>query len=150
MLQQQRVQQNLQKQAGPPPPTGFAPYKNNAASGGVMSMMQQIINDAKAMEQETIRDEEDAQKAYEDLVKDTNGSIKAKTNLVVDKSDTKALKESELAEEKHPARESAVLELEQLANYKAQLHQGCDFIMDNFDLRQKHRDEEVEALRQAT
>ena len=49
--------------AGPPPPPGFEAYKKNAASGGVMGMIQQIINDAKAMEAEVIRSEEDAQKA---------------------------------------------------------------------------------------
>merc|ERR1719321_2333032 len=38
-----------QEPAGPPPPPGFKEYKNNAASGGVMGMIQQIINDAKAM-----------------------------------------------------------------------------------------------------
>merc|ERR1712228_84966 len=60
----------LQKQepVGPPPPPGFEAYKKNAASGGVMSMIQQIISDAKAMEAETIRSEEDAQKAYEAFV----------------------------------------------------------------------------------
>merc|ERR1719282_1766409 len=55
-----------QEPVGPPPPPGFEAYKKNAASGGVMSMIQQIISDAKAMEAETIRSEEDAQKAYED------------------------------------------------------------------------------------
>merc|ERR1719463_501955 len=65
--------------AGPPPPPGFEGYKKNAASGGVMGMLQQIINDAKAMEAETIRAEEDAQKAYEDFVKDTNNSIEEKS-----------------------------------------------------------------------
>merc|ERR1719321_1951078 len=71
----------LQKQepAGPPPPPGFKEYKNNASSGGVMGMIQQIINDAKAMEAEAIRSEEDAQKAYEDFVKDTNASIEEKS-----------------------------------------------------------------------
>merc|ERR1719401_2218904 len=70
----------LQKQepVGPPPPAGFEKYEKNAASGGVMSMIEQIINDAKAMEAEAIRSEEDAQKAYEDFVKETNASIEAK------------------------------------------------------------------------
>merc|ERR1719174_3119058 len=63
--------------AGPPPPPGFKEYKTSAAAGGVMGMIQQIINDAKAMEAETIRAEEDAQKAYEDFVKETNASIEA-------------------------------------------------------------------------
>merc|ERR1719162_1541001 len=69
----------LQQPAGPPPPAGFDAYKKNAAAGGVMGMIQQIINDAKAMEAEVIRSEEDAQKAYEDFVKDTNGSIEEKS-----------------------------------------------------------------------
>merc|ERR1712226_1667584 len=39
-----------QEPVGPPPPPGFEAYKKNAASGGVMSLIQQIISDAKAME----------------------------------------------------------------------------------------------------
>merc|ERR1719183_611705 len=78
-----------QEPAGPPPPPGFEAYKKSAASGGVMSMIQQIINDAKAMEAETIRSEEDAQKAYEDFVKETNASIEAKSKDIVNKSEVK-------------------------------------------------------------
>merc|ERR1711957_1063679 len=140
----------LQKQepVGPPPPPGFEAYKKNAASGGVMSMIQQIISDAKAMEAETIRSEEDAQKAYEDFVKETNASIEAKSKDIINKSELKAKAETDLVETKE-AKEAVMLELEQLSNYNAQLHQSCDFILKNFDLRQTARDEEVEALRQA-
>merc|ERR1719291_43577 len=140
----------LQKQepVGPPPPPGFEAYKKNAASGGVMSMIQQIISDAKAMEAETIRSEEDAQKAYEDFVKETNASIEAKSKEIVNKSELKAKAETDLVETKE-AKEAVMLELEQLSNYNAQLHQSCDFVLKNFDLRQTARDEEVEALRQA-
>merc|ERR1712085_97979 len=76
-----------QEPVGPPPPPGFEGYKKNAASGGVMSMIEQIINDAKAMEAEAIRSEEDAQKAYEDFVKETNASIEAKSKDIVNKSE---------------------------------------------------------------
>jgi chromosome segregation ATPase len=140
----------LQKQepAGPPPPPGFEEYKKSAASSGVISMIQQIIQDAKAMEKDTIRDEEDAQKAYEDFVKETNHSIEAKGKDIVNKSEVKAQAEADLVEAKD-AKEDVLLELEQLSNYNAQLHQSCDFIMKNFDLRQTARDEEIEALRQA-
>merc|ERR1719473_933011 len=82
-------------------------------------MIQQIINDAKAMEAEAIRAEEDAQKAYEDFVQ---------------------------AKDDH---EAVLLELEQLGNYKAELHSSCDFIVKNFEIRQQARDEEIEALKQA-
>merc|ERR1719265_148687 len=43
--------------AGPPPPPGFKEYKKNAAAGGVMGMIEQIISDAKAMEAEAIKGE---------------------------------------------------------------------------------------------
>jgi len=134
--------------AGPPPPPGFEAYKKNAAAGGVMGMIQQIINDAKAMEAEAIRSEEDAQKAYEDFVKDTNGSIEAKSKDIVNKSETKAKAEADLVEAKEN-KEAVMLELEQLANYKAELHSSCDFVVKNFDIRQTGRDEEIEALKQA-
>merc|ERR1712232_1015677 len=106
----------LQEPAGPPPPAGFEAYKKNQASGGVMGMMQQIIDDAKAMEAEAIRSEEDAQKAYEDFVKETNASIEAKSKDIVNKSETKAKAESDLVETKE-AKEATMLDLEQLSNY---------------------------------
>merc|ERR1712226_1839511 len=142
------MQQHKQEPAGPPPPPGFEAYKKNAASGGVMKMLQQIISDAKAMEAETIRAEEDAQKAYEDFVKDTNNSIEAKNKDITNKAENEAKAEAELVET-NEAKEATMLELEQLSNYNAQLHQSCDFVQKNFDVRQTARDEEVEALRQA-
>jgi len=142
------LQGRRQEPAGPPPPPGFEEYKKNKASGGVMDMIQQIIQDAKAMEAEAIRSEEDAQKAYEDFVKETNASIEAKSKEIVNKSDEKAKAEGELVETKE-SKEAVMLELEQLSNYDAELHQSCDFVMKNFDVRQTARDEEVEALKQA-
>merc|ERR1719510_2891176 len=140
--------QQQKQPAGPPPPPGFEEYKKNAASGGVMKMIEEIINDAKAMEAEAIRSELDAQKAYEDFVKETNASIEAKSKEIVNKSELKAKAESDLVETKE-AKEAVMLELEQLSNYDAELHQSCDFILKNFDIRQTARDEEIEALKQA-
>merc|ERR1719254_251801 len=133
--------------AGPPPP-GFESYKKNAAAGGVLGMLQQITNDAKAMEAETIRSEEDAQKAYEDFVKDTNASMEEKNKDIVHKSKTKAKAEADLVQAKDD-KEAVMLELEQLGNYKSELHGSCDFIIKNFEIRQSARDEEIEALKQA-
>merc|ERR1719388_95345 len=137
-----------QEPAGPPPPPGFKEYKKNAAAGGVMGMIQQIINDAKAMEAEAIRAEEDAQKAYEEFVKETNASIETKTKEMINKSEDKAKAEAELTES-NEAKENVLLELEQLSNYNAELHQSCDFVMKNFEIRQTARDEEIDALKQA-
>merc|ERR1739846_72412 len=100
--------------------------------------IEEIINDAKAMEAEAIRSEEDAQKAYEDFVKETNASIEAKSKEIVNKSELKAKAEGELVETKE-AKEAVMLELERLSNYDAELHQSCDFILKNFDVRQTTR-----------
>merc|ERR1712227_499068 len=81
---------------------------------------------------------EDAQKAYEDFVKETNASIEAKSKDIVNKSEAKAKAEADLVETKE-AKEATMLELEQ----------SCDFVMKNFDVRQTARDEEIEALKQA-
>merc|ERR1740130_413305 len=111
-------------------------------------MIQQIINDAKSMEAETIRSEEDSQKAYEDFVKETNSSIEAATKDMINKQEEKAKAEANLVEA-NKQKDAAMLELEQMSNYNAELHQSCDFVTKNFEIRQTGRDEEVEALKQA-
>jgi len=135
-------------QEGQAPPPGFSEYKKNENAGGVMGMMQTIINDAKTMEAEVIRAEEDAQKAYEDFVKDSNASVQEKTKSMTNKIEERAKAEEDLNQATQD-KENALLELEQLSNYNAELHQSCDFIMKNFEIRQTARDEEIEALKQA-
>merc|ERR1719359_1622701 len=47
--------------AGQAPPPGFKSYEKNKSSGGVMGMMQGVIDDANALESEAIRAEENSQ-----------------------------------------------------------------------------------------
>merc|ERR1719506_3191063 len=131
--------------AGPPPPSGFSTYKKKT---GVIPMIQDILADAKKLEMEAIRDEENAQKTYEDFVIETNASIEAATKSIVQKSAEKAKLEKELAEAEE-ALANVTLELEQLANYLSQLHLSCDYILKNFEARQGGRDAEIEALKKA-
>jgi len=126
----------------------FKKMESNQQSGGVMGMMESIIAEAKGMEAEAIRGEEDAQKAYETFVKDTNDSITAKTKDIVSKSDMKAKAESDKVE-KEAEQEAVMGDLESLASENADLHKACDFTLKNFDLRQGARDDEIEALKQA-
>merc|ERR1719321_1576718 len=134
--------------AGPPPPPGFKAYKKSAAAGGVMSMITQIIEDAKAMEAEAIKGEEDALKAYETFVTETNLSIDTKSKEIVEKSALKAKLEEQRTEAEEE-KDQVMAELDALATELADLHKACDYILKNFDIRQTARDEEVEALKQA-
>merc|ERR1719473_2511901 len=137
-----------QEPVGPPPPPGFKEYKKSSAAGGVMGMIQQIINDAKSMEPEAIKGEEDAQKAYEDFVKETNNSIEVKSKDITNKTEEKARAEADKVEAEAEL-ETVMTELEQLANEAADLHSSCDFVLKNFEIRQTARDQEIEALKQA-
>jgi len=136
------------KQLKQSPPAGFKSYATNKNSGGVMGMMQQIIDDATAMETDAIHDEEMAQEAYEDFVKDTNDSIAKKTEDITNKSETRAQAEKEKTDQE-VALEGILGELQMLANESADLHSSCDFILKNFEIKQAARDSEVEALKQS-
>jgi hypothetical protein len=130
-----------------PPPPGFKNYENNAASGGVMGMMQKIIDDAKAMESEALRSEEEEQAAFEEFTKDSTASIDQKSKDVVNKSAQKAQTEKDkIAAE--VTRDQTLSEIEELEQVNADLHKSCDFLMKNFDLRVTSRDAEMEALKQ--
>jgi chromosome segregation ATPase len=134
--------------AAPPPPPGFKEYKKNAAAGGVMGMIQSIIDDAKALEAEATRAEEESQKAYEDFVTETQASIEEKSKDIVNKSEEKAKAEEDKTQAETD-KENVMLELDQLSNEAADLHKTCDFVMKNFDIRQSARDEEIEGLKKA-
>eukprot|EP00746_Dinoflagellata_sp_MGD_P125350 gnl/MRDRNA2_/MRDRNA2_60098_c0_seq1.p1 gnl/MRDRNA2_/MRDRNA2_60098_c0~~gnl/MRDRNA2_/MRDRNA2_60098_c0_seq1.p1 ORF type:complete len:695 (+),score=259.14 gnl/MRDRNA2_/MRDRNA2_60098_c0_seq1:102-2186(+) len=136
------------KKAAPPPPPGFKEYKKNAAAGGVMGMIQSIIDDAKALEAEATRAEEESQKAYEDFVTETQTSIEEKSKDIVNKSEEKAKAEEDKTQAETD-KENVMLELDQLSNEAADLHKTCDFVMKNFDIRQSARDEEIEGLKKA-
>jgi len=129
-------------------PAGFDSYEKNNKSGGVMGMIQSIIDDAAKMESEAIRSEENDQKAYEDFTKETNESIETKNKDIANKSEVRGQAEGDLSEAKETM-EATELELTQLANMNAELHKSCDFVVANFDARQGARTAEIEALRQA-
>merc|ERR1719191_1877178 len=138
----------VQAPAGPAPPGGFKKYKKQGAAGGVMGLMQQIINDAKAMEAEAIKDEDEAQKSYEEFVTATNDSIEEAAKSIVNKTEEKAKAENDLVESQQDLA-AVVTNLQELADYKAELHSSCDFVLKNFEVRQTARGEEIEALKEA-
>jgi hypothetical protein len=134
--------------AGPPPPPGFKKYSNNASSGGVMGMMQQIIDDAKAMEAEAIKGEEEAQSGYESFVTELNASIKDMQKSITHKTETKASKTAEKAQ-KEIELEGVHQELAELKSANEDLHADCDYTLKNFDVKQGALEDEIMALKES-
>eukprot|EP00972_Heterocapsa_arctica_P114640 16443466-Heterocapsa_arctica.AAC.1 len=94
------------------------------------------------MEVETISSEEDAQKAYEDFVKETNPSLETESKEIINKTEDKFKAGSGLVETQANL-ESTVLELEQLSNYSVEPCQSEDFVLKHFGVRRTTRDEEI-------
>merc|ERR1719453_2634154 len=134
LLLAKKHQQGVKKQ-GPPPPPSFESYEKNRASGGVMAMLQQIITDAGILEKEAIKDEENAQKAYQEFQGETNTSIEEKETGITNKSENLAKAEAKKVEMEE-ALEQLNTELQGLSEEKGNLKKECDFILKNFTERQ--------------
>merc|ERR1719375_2803873 len=111
-------------------------------------MIEEIIAEAKALEAEAVRAEEDAQKSYETFVKESNNSMDAKNKEMINKSEAKGKAEAELVQSESE-KAAVVGDLESLASESTDLHADCDCTLKNFELRQGARDGEIEALKQA-
>merc|ERR1719230_2290024 len=88
----------LEGPAGPPAPPGFKPMKKNEKSGGVLGLLEGLIKEAKIMEEQAMRDEKEAQQAYEDFTLETTKSIEETDKAIVEKTEEKAKMETELAD----------------------------------------------------
>jgi len=137
----------LQK-ASPKEPETFQSYQKSSSSNGVMLMLQNLVADAKEMETEATAAESESQADYEAFSKDMAADLEKKNKAIADKADFKAKAEEEFTEAKQ-SKEGVEDELDTLAGTKLELHESCDWTMQNFDARQKARSEEVDALNTA-
>lgn len=130
------------------PPVKFNAYKKNAGASPVIGLIEQIIEDSKALEAEAVKGETDAQSSYETFVKDSNDLIAKLNESVSMKTKAKATAKMDFEQAKSDL-ESTETELASLAQYEADLHRDCDFVLKNFNIRQKARMDEMEAIQQA-
>jgi len=139
------IQKSQSKQE---PPVKFGAMKSNAGASPVIGMIEQIIEDSKALENEAVAGENEAQKSYETFVSDSNDQVAELTESVSHKN--KALANANVeSNQAQSDLESTNGELESLALYEADLHGDCDFVLRNFNIRQKARMDEMEAIGQA-
>merc|ERR1719398_680864 len=78
------------QRAAQEPPVKFNSYSKNAGASPVIGMIEQIIEDSKALESESVAGETEAQAAYEKFVKDSNDLIKQLSDSVASKTKASA------------------------------------------------------------
>jgi hypothetical protein len=130
------------------PPVQFNTQKDNAGASPVIGMITQIIEDSAKLETESVADEKKAQAEYESFVKDSNTLLTTLGNQVIANTKSSADAKGKLAETKGDLQNSNN-ELDGLAKVEKDLHSECDFVQKNFEIRQKARLTEMEAIQSA-
>jgi len=131
--------------AAPEAPAGFGEYQKAGGSTGAMGLLEMIVKESAATEKQAIEDEQEAQSDYEVFRKESFSSINALTAEITDKTEQlakadgkKTLAETDLANTQD--------DIYNLGDYKLELHRRCDYLLDNFDVRQSSRAGEVDSL----
>merc|ERR1740130_1287867 len=132
----------------PPPETAGAYKKNSAGSGGVIGMMDMMVADLDKEITEVEVEEKEAQKEYEQLIKDSAEKRATDAKSIEDKESSKADTEAKLLKDKE---EKAATTKEAMAThqYLGDVHADCDFLLTNFESRKSARAGEVDALTKA-
>jgi len=123
-------------------------YKKNSGASSVMSMIENIIEESKVEEQDTIKAENDANAAYNEFNSDANASVEAMSKSMNNKAEELAKADQSHAKATGQLRATEA-DLLALLKYVSELHGTCDYLLKYFDVRQTKRSEEIEALQQA-
>mmetsp|Transcript_53957 Transcript_53957/g.163299 ORF Transcript_53957/g.163299 Transcript_53957/m.163299 type:complete len:364 (-) Transcript_53957:145-1236(-) len=129
-------------------PARFKKYEQNAGGSKVVKMIEEVIADAKASEEEAMTDEMSAQSEYEFFMKETNEALTLASEKVSDMKESRGKAKEELSMAETDFKQT-IQELEDLHATSGQLHKTCDYVMDNFDARQEARAAEIDALNEA-
>jgi len=135
------------EKAGQAPPPAFQPYVK-AGGGGVVAMINGIIADSKHCIKMSYADNHQSQLAYEEFMRDLNKSIHAQLKQITDQTQERAAADADLERTK----EDLVQNLKDLEAVDAKsnaIHIECDFVLKNFEMRQKNLSNEIDALHEA-
>merc|ERR1719327_1908937 len=139
---------NALVQGSQTPPGQFAPYKKHAGSGAVLAMLKSLIKEAQGIEKDAIADENAAVQEYSKFIDESQASREALFVELLSAQERKAEAEVQIGEDQKSV-DLLTDDLADLSSEKAATHEACDFVLKTFDIRQKARGQEIEALGQA-
>jgi predicted nucleic acid-binding Zn-ribbon protein len=136
--------------APPAPPAGFGggSGSNKEESGGVLAMIDELSADLTKEIEEAKSGEAKAQALYEEFIGESKKKRATDSELITEKEGHKAGAEEALnANQKDKKSKGA----EKFANdqYITSLHKECDFILENYKLRERARVGEIASLKNA-
>jgi len=131
-----------------PPPAAGKAFKANGMSGGVMQLLEKIIQDAEAADAEAVAGEQKSQQAYATFVANTNEMLDSYEKSIAGKTEAKDKAEADKLTTGQDLASTEVA-LGDLKDENKALHLSCDYLLKNFNIRQTARQEEVEAIQEA-
>lgn len=123
-------------------------YERTQEGSRVITAIEKIIADSQKVEDEAVRTEQDAQAAYDALMKESNKLIMSYAQKVSNMSEALAKAMESLVMVKTNSK-SNLEDLAALEKTSRDFDKACSFILKNFDVRQAARIEERDALKQA-
>lgn len=135
---------NQVKQTPPPQMS----YKKSAGSTGAVMMIEQIIKESADVESKALAAENEAQADYEQFMADSAASKEAAEKNIVNKQMAKAQAEEANINAKAD-RQGTIENILKLGEHSVALHQQCDFLLKNYEVRQSSRAEEIDSLKNA-
>merc|ERR1719436_1498224 len=133
----------------PPPPAVAAAYTAKASeSGGVMSMMDLLVQDLDKEMTEAEAGEKNAKSAYDKTMSESAEKRTQDSKSLTDKEAAKAELESSLETSKANKKEAGK-ELMGTLQYIQSLKGECDWLLKYFDMRKQARTDEIDSLTKA-
>eukprot|EP00408_Alexandrium_pacificum_P063938 CAMPEP_0171176556 /NCGR_PEP_ID=MMETSP0790-20130122/11795_1 /TAXON_ID=2925 /ORGANISM="Alexandrium catenella, Strain OF101" /LENGTH=702 /DNA_ID=CAMNT_0011641447 /DNA_START=87 /DNA_END=2195 /DNA_ORIENTATION=+ len=137
------------KAAPPPPPETFGAYsKKSEGTTGVLAMLDLLVKDLDKEMTEAETSEENSQKDYEGMMKDSAEKRAQSTKSLTLKSSMKANLETGIQAHKD-SKVSNNKEIAAMTMFISSLHSECDWLLKYFDVRNEARDGEIDALKKA-
>jgi len=122
--------------------------KQSGAATKILGMLDEIRTDLK-VEQKTVEmEEKHAIEDYEKTMADSKESKEAKEKDVIAKEGAMSRIAEEVAVEKNGL-DQATDEMLSLKDKMTALHDSCDFLLENYDIRKKARASEIEGLQKS-
>jgi chromosome segregation ATPase len=149
MLAQVKAHNHGKAGVEPPPETFEGDYvKKTEETTGVIGMIDLLVKDLDKEMTIAETQEQDAQKDYEQFMKDSSAKRATDTESLTQKSVTQGKLETSLQshKEKHA---SSTQELASVNQVIAALHSECDWLLKYFDMRREARTSEIDALGKA-
>jgi len=134
----------LQRERPAPAPEMYGGYKNQGGDS-VTAMIDVLKADLAKEMQESATQEQHDQEEYETMVKDSKDKRAADSKSLQEKEGAKADAEAALtaATQEHKDKEAEAMANAELIH---NLHQSCDWLISNYQVRKEAREGEVQSL----